>query len=206
MRIITISRQFGSGGRELGKRLADELCWDYYDREIIERLADEQGLNPEYVSHTLNNHEWRNVPITYSNSFAMTIVNPGAKTQLLLKQREIIEDIAKVGNDCIIVGRDADIILSDYKPFRIFICAEMQARIDRCMRFEAKKTENRLTERQIMRNIRKIDKDRAQVREMLTGKAWGDGSAFDLTVNTTSWDIKSLVPAVADFAKKWFEQ
>ena len=206
MRIITISRQFGSGGRELGKRLADELGWDYYDREIIQRLADEQGLNPEYVSHTLNNHEWKNVPITYRNSFAMSVVDPGAKTQLLIKQREIIEDIAKAGNDCIIVGRDADIILSDYKPFRIFICADMQARVNRCMRFEAKKTENRLTEKQIRRNIKKIDKNRSQVREMLTGKAWGDGSAFNLTVNTTDWDIKHLVPAVAEFAKKWFEQ
>ena len=54
MHIITISRQFGSGGRELGKRLADHLEWDYYDKEIIETLADEHGLDEAYVKHMLS--------------------------------------------------------------------------------------------------------------------------------------------------------
>ena len=53
MRIITISRQFGSGGRELGKRLAEQLGWDYYDREIIDRLASEHGLEPDFVKKEL---------------------------------------------------------------------------------------------------------------------------------------------------------
>ena len=52
MRIITVSRQFGSGGRELGKRLADLLGWDYYDKEIIEALAEDQGMSPEHVRET----------------------------------------------------------------------------------------------------------------------------------------------------------
>ena len=206
MRIITISRQFGSGGRELGKRLADELGWDYYDREIIERLAEEEGLDPDFVAHTLSNHEWRNVPLTYRNSFAGLVVDPGSKTALLRKQREIIEDIAGAGNDCIIVGRDADIILDEYKPLKIFVCADMKARIARCMKHEMKKSGDRLTEKQIERNIRKIDRNRAQTREMLTGKDWGDGSNFNITVNTEGWDIKALVPAVSAFALAWFEQ
>ena len=206
MRIITISRQFGSGGRELGKRLADVLGWDYYDKEIIQRLAEENNLDADYVSHMLNNHEWQNIPLTYQNSFSGPVVSLPVSTSLLRGQRDIIEGIAKTGNDCIIVGRDADIILSDYSPFKIFVCAEMEARVSRCMKHENKKPEDeRLSEKQIEHNIKRIDKGRSQVREMLTGKSWGDSSAYNITVNTAEWSIKDLVPAVADFAVKWFE-
>ena len=66
--------------------------------------------------------------------------------------------------------------------------------------------EERLTEKQILRNIRRIDQNRANTREILTGKASGDGSAFELTVNTTGWDIKKLTEALGDFAEKWFEE
>ena len=207
MRIITISRQFGSGGRELGKRLSDQLGWDYYDREIIQRLSADQGLDSDYVSRILANHEWNTLPLTYQDSFSATLVPPDMETSLFIRQREIIEDIASAGNDCIIVGRDADIILSEYRPFRIFVCAELQSRIDRCMKQEEKKAEGeRLSEKEIEKNIRQIDKGRSQIRELLTGLPWGDSSAFDLTVNSSGWEIKSLVPAVADFALKWFER
>ena len=70
MRIITISRQFGSGGRELGKRLSDQLGWDYYDKEIIETLAADQGMDTEHVREALSHHGWHSVQLTYRNSFA----------------------------------------------------------------------------------------------------------------------------------------
>ena len=102
MRIITISRQFGSGGRELGKRLADRLNWDYYDREIIETLAREHGLDEKYVRQMLGNHGWHNLQLTYRNSFShLSFVDPGIRTQLLVRTREILQEIARAGNDCI---------------------------------------------------------------------------------------------------------
>ena len=206
MRIITISRQFGSGGRELGKRLADRLGWDYYDKEILTALAEGQGLDRDYVKKTLANHGWQNLQLTYRNSFDHLLVNPGLHTQLLVRQREILQEIAAMGSDCIIVGRDADVILQDYRPFRIFACADMEARIRRCLAFELKTPRaQRLTEKEIARNIRRIDKNRARTREILTGKHRGDASAFDLTVNTTRWDLKRLTDAVADFALRAFE-
>lgn len=205
MRIITISRQFGSGGRELGKRMSDVLGWDYYDREIIERLSESEGLDKEYVSRVLANHEWNTLPMTFRSSFSQDQYTSGVKTALLLRQREIIEDIAKAGNDCIIVGRDADIILSDYKPFRIFVCNDMDARIARCVNYEKKKPEGeRLSERQIVKYVKKIDKRRSQTREILTGKVWGDSTSFDITVNTGSWNIKELASAMAKLALGWF--
>ncbi len=206
MRIITVSRQFGSGGRELGKRLSDLLGWDYYDKEIIEALAEDQGMGQEQVRETLSHHGWHNVQLTYRNSFAHLGFDHGMRTQLLVRQREIIRSIAEAGNDCIIVGRDADVILQDYRPFRIFVCADLQARLDRCMAHERKKpASGRLTEKEILRNIRQIDRSRSRTREVLTGKRRGDSSMFDLTVNAADWDIKAMTAAVADFAMRWFE-
>lgn len=205
MKIITISRQFGSGGRELGKRLSDILGWDYYDREIITKLAEDHGLEPGYVNRILNNHEWNTVPITYRHSFIGAELIPNINVSLLAKQREIIMDIAKAGNDCIIVGRDADVILEEYRPFRIYVCADVDSRVRRCMKYENKKPEDRrLTEKEILRNIKRIDRERKCLRDAVSGKDSRDGSSFDLIVNAGGWDIKQLAPAVADFSAKWF--
>lgn len=207
MRIITISRQFGSGGRELGKRLSDILGWDYYDKEIIESLSEDQGMDADHVREALSHHGWHNVQLTYKNSFAHLGFDHGLRTQLLVRQREIIQEIAEAGNDCIIVGRDADVILQEYHPFRVYICADLQARLERCMAHEKKKPRSQqLSEKVVLRNIRSIDKSRARTREVLTGKRHGDSSMFDLTVNATHWEVKHLAPAVAEFAGHWFEE
>ena len=138
-KIITVSRQFGSGGRELGKRLSDLLGWDYYDREIIQTLSEEQGLDPEYVHKALSGHGWHQYQLTYRNSFRQLAGANWRNTEVLLKQREIIREIAEEGSDCIIVGRDADVILHEEHPFRIYVCADIRNRLERCMRFEEKK-------------------------------------------------------------------
>ena len=206
MRIITISRQFGSGGRELGKRLSDRLGWDYYDKEIIETLAMEHGLEPDYVRRTLSNHGWHNVQLTYRNSFSHLGFDHSARTQLMLRQREIIKEIAELGSDFIIVGRDADIILQEEHPFRIYVCADLQSRLNRCLAYEEKKpSEQRLTEKEILRNIRRIDKNRSRTREILTGKVRWNSSMFDLTINAGNRDLKALAGAVSDFSLQWFE-
>ena len=206
MRIVTLSRQFGSGGRELGKRLADALGWDYYDREIITALAQDHGYDPDYIKRALANHGWHNIQLTYRNSFSHWLYDPGQRTELQLREREILRSIAALGNDCIIVGRDADVILEDYHPFRIFVCADTGARLDRCMRHEANRPEkDRLSEKQILRNIRRIDRNRANTREILTGKSRADCSTFDLTINTTGWEIHRLTKATAEFILRRFE-
>ena len=207
MKIITVSRQFGSGGRELGKRLADLLGWDYYDKEIIQALSDQQGLDPDYVRRVLGGHGWHQYQLTYRNSFRQPMAGAWKHTEVLVRQREILLEIAEAGNDCIIVGRDADVILQNHHPFRIYVCAETESRIARCARYEERKPEaERLSEKEILRNIRRIDRNRRQIREILTGKTAGDGSSFDLTVNATNWEIRKLAQAVADFSGKWFEK
>ena len=204
MKIITISREFGSGGRELGKRLADILGFNYYDREIITAIAQKQGLDENYVEKALDNHVWQSIPITYRHSFYSDTQYHYSQTHLINEQKRVIEAIAKQGEDCIIIGRNADVLLKDYNPFNIFVCAEMQAKINRC-KARAESGEN-LIEKQIARKIRQIEKNRRRIRDMISGDKWRDCGTYHMTVNTTDWCIKELAPAVADFAKAWFER
>lgn len=203
MRMITISREFGSGGRELGKRLAEALGYDYYDREIVETIAQNKGLDENYIEKSLENHAWQTVPLTLRHSFHNPMLLD-VQTDLLVEQRKVLEGIAKQGKNCVIVGRNADVILDKEHPFSLFVCAEQSAKVRRCME-RAEQGEN-LSEKQIIQNMKRIDKNRARTREMITGSKWGDAKAYNLTVNTTGWNIKELVPAVAAFIEKWFEE
>lgn len=201
MKIITISREFGSGGRELGKRLADCLGWDYYDREIIDTISGEEGFAPDYVQAALDGRALRSVPITFSRSFAVSAV---PDTALLVKEKEVIERIAQTGRDCVIVGRNADFYLRAQNPFRIFVCADTDAKLRRCR--ERAPEGEALTDREILRQLRRIDRGRAAVRELVGGERWGGRTAYHLTVNTSGWDLRDLAPAVAAFAGQFFER
>ena len=202
MNIITVSREFGSGGRELGKRLSDLLGYDYYDSEIISAVAKKSGMDAGYVASTLDNHGWKNQVITFRGTLASADYVRSSKVALLIEQKKVIESIAALGKDCIIVGRNADVILREYHPFNIFVCASKEAKLRRCM--ERAPANETLTERELLRRMKKIDAVRAQTREVLSGSAWGQRDAYHITVNTTDWEIKELVPAVADFAARWF--
>ena len=204
MNIITISREFGSGGRELGKRLAGLLGYDYYDREIIIAIAEQNGLDEGYVKKALENRDWQTMPLTFGRSFAGINRLQQIQTNLLVAQKKVIEEIAKAGKDCVIVGRNADVLLANKKPFCIFVCAGMDAKIQRCME-RASEGEN-MSRKGMEQNIRRIDKVRAKTRELLGGSKWGDGSAYHLTINTEGWDMKELASATAEFAVHWFRR
>lgn len=202
MRIITISRQFGSGGRELGKRLADILGFDYYDREIVSAIAQSMGMDEHFVENALDQHGWQSVPITYRHSFHAATVMNAPQSAILLEQRKVLEKIAEAGRDCVIVGRNADVILRSYHPLSIYVCADQEAKIQRCLaRAEQGET---LSRRQIQQNMRRIDKNRAMICEVIGGRKWGDPVTYDLTVNTSAVEIKALAPAVADFALRYW--
>ena len=202
MRIITISREFGSGGRELGKRLADLMGYDYYDSEIISAVVEKSGMDADYVENSLSNHGWQNYKISFRGTLGSSAYMQSSKVNLLLMQKKVIEEIATMGEDCVIVGRNADVILQEYNPFNIFVFAEKEAKIKRCL----ERTENgeNITQLELERMMKQIDKNRAKTREVIGGLPWGQREAYHLTVNTTDWEIKELVPAVAEFAKRWF--
>lgn len=202
-RIITISREFGSGGRELGKRLADELGFDYYDKEIISAIADKKGLDENYVERALEFSAWKTMPLTFRHSFSGISSVPLVDTDLLLAQTYVIEKIAEIDKDCVIVGRNADVILKDKKPLKIFVCANMESKLKRCI--ERMDNGESISEKELKKNIKNIDKNRKMTRDIISEGKWGDRASYHLTINTSGWDIKKMTPAVADFARRYFE-
>ena len=133
-RIITISREFGSGGRELGKRLAGALGIPCYDHEIIEMIAKENGFNEDYVAHVAEKSIEAAYPLTIGHRFGMQPFQVmDQPIRVAVAQRQIVENFAKQG-DCVIVGRAADVILRDYKPLNIFVYADKDSKVERCQR------------------------------------------------------------------------
>lgn len=122
----------------MGKRLADIKGYDYYDSEIIAAVAKKSGMDEAYIENTLSNHGWRNQAITFRGTLASSAYVESSKVQLLLEQKEVITGIAQMGKNCVIVGRNADVILREYELFNIFVCASAEAKPKRCRERAAK--------------------------------------------------------------------
>lgn len=201
MRVITVSRQFGSGGREIAKRLSDALGIAYYDKEILTAIAKESSLDEGYVERTLE-ASISAYPATISHSFAMLPYFSASAAQLHAVQYKIIRQLAEKG-DCIIVGRAADCILADYNPFRIFVYADMESKIARC-RSRASEDED-MSDKDIIKMIKKIDKSRAENHDLVSSTSWGEMASYDLCINTSHISIKAVTPILADYIKAHFE-
>jgi cytidylate kinase len=195
-RIITIGREFGSGGRELGRRLAEELGIEYYDKEIIDAIAKKTSMSQEYVQEVLEGKPHHLFPITIGQSmFIADNFYIQQEQSIYLAQCEIIRELAQKSS-CVIVGRCADYILKEFNPYRIFVYADMDSRIRRCLSRNIE-AEKHLTEKDIKKQILSIDKNRAKYYDYYTGNKWGDKNNYDLCINTTDVVIKEIVPVIA---------
>ena len=199
-KIITIGREFGSGGRELGRRLSEELKIAYYDREIIQEIAKRTALSEQYVKAVEERLPSATFPIHIGSSFYIT-QNPLWEQTIAVyrEQSAIIKEMAEK-SDCVIVGRCADYVLNEYNPFRIFVYADLESKFRRCR--EKAPAGEILTDRELKQKMAEIDKSRAKYYEFYTEKHWGDKLNFDLCINTSHVAIKKLAPHVA----KIFEQ
>ncbi|MCB6416376.1 cytidylate kinase-like family protein [Faecalimonas umbilicata] len=194
-RIITIGREFGSGGRELGRRLAEELQIAYYDKEIITEISKRTSLSEKYVQHITENRPVISFPIHVGRSFYPS-VNPilQKSQELYQEQKKIIIEMAEK-SDCIIVGRCADYILADRNPFRIFVYADVESKMKRC-REKADEHEH-FSDKELLQHIKEIDRNRSKYYEFYTDQKWGDKLNYDLCINTTGAVIKNIVPSLA---------
>lgn len=197
-KIVTVSREFGSGGRELGKRLADALGLSYIDNEIVEAMSKETALDEKYLEERLNSGILQ-YPVTFAHSFSR-IPSASGSAMLIAQQHKIIRETA-ARTDCVIVGRGADAVLSDMRPFRIFVYADMQSKIARC---KARNGES-ATDKDISREIKRIDKARRITHDLYSSYPWGDKAGYDLMVNTSKCEIKDIAPIIAEYARKYFE-
>ena len=143
--ILSVGREFGSGGRELGKRLADKLGFAYYDKEIVQEIANRSELSLHYVNDIIEHRPSFSFPIHTGVSFMMTdsIWNP---TQTIYSaQCEILREMAEK-SDCVVVGRCSDYILREFKPLKLFVYAEMEHKIARCREKKPDETRRRIVE------------------------------------------------------------
>lgn len=155
MRIITISREFGSGGRELGKRLADAPEIPCYDHEIIDMVAEQHGFDKDYVAHISEKDIRTFYPSTIAHRFSITQHTAGQPIKIAIAEHEIIRQLAQIG-DCVIVGRCADVVCRDMNPLNIFVYADRISKLRRCE--ERADKEEHFSEKEMLRKMKQIDK------------------------------------------------
>ena len=143
-RIITVGREFGSGGRELGRRIADDLKIAYYDNEIITRIAERTELSEEYVKHVMESEPSALLPITVGRSFYMRADPVMEQNNTIYReQSRLILELAEK-SDCVIVGRSADYILRQMQPFKLFVYAQKEHKLERCRKRTAQQEHLRI--------------------------------------------------------------
>lgn len=199
--VITIARQFGSGGHEVGERLARELNIPFYDKALIAMAAKQSGLSEEVFE---NADEKATSSLLYSmvmGSYGFGGRIPGLNEmpindKLFIIQSDIIKKAAAQG-PCVIIGRCADYILREFPHcLNVFIHADKAARVERIVSknlCEAKKAPDFIT---------KKDKQRANYYNFYSNNRWDDLSNYDLTLDTSKFTVEQAVELVLDAARK----
>lgn len=198
--IITIARQFGSGGREIGEKLAEALNIPFYDKELISLAAKESGMDAEVfenVDERATNSLLYSLSMglySYGNSFSAMGDLP-VNDRLYILQHKIIKKLAEEG-PCVIVGRCADYVLKDRKDcVSLFIHANMDYRKKRAI--EIRKVEKARAEQV----INKTDKVRANYYSFYSGQKWGLAQNYDLSIDSSKLSSDEIVKLVIEYLK-----
>ena len=188
-RIITISREFGSGGRTIGKQVAEKLGIACYDQELIEKIAEQSGYSEEFVREK---SEYTTYGSWFANAFAdrdvrgMTI-----QDHIWTMQRQLIIDLAKKGN-CVIIGRCADYILRDEADLlTVFIHAGMQQRAERIVRVYGEREDSP------EKRLRDKDKRRRAYYQFYTDMGWGDVCNYQIALDSGALGIETCADLIA---------
>lgn len=197
--IITISRQYGSGGREIGEKVAAALGIPFYDKEIITAAAAEGNLSEEVRSRTDSTANSLLYTLAMGSNVLGTTAHFGYRMplndKLFLLQSDVIREYAKLGS-CVIVGRCADYVLRDEKNlFRVFIYADIDARQARVMERHPD-----VKPGQIIDIINKTDKRRSSYYNFYTGNKWGKLDNYDIAINSSTLGIDGAVEAIISYA------
>lgn len=182
--VITISREYGSGGRYVGKLLADKLGIKLYDKEFVAKVSEETGLSEEYIEQ---NEQKRDTLSNLDNIYYFGLNN---SDELFVKEAELIKEIAKK-ESCVIVGRCSDFILKDNKDvFNIFIYSTMDDKIKRTTEIYGLDISNAEKE------IKRINKLRANHYKHYTDKEWGSLENYDLCINIKTFGVEKAADLI----------
>lgn len=194
--IITISRQYGSGGRFVGKKLAEKLGIPFYDNELISMAAKESGFAESLFENAEKN-------TTYSLLYSLSMFGTSAggmyglplSDKVFLIQSDIIKKVADQG-PCVIVGRCADYVLRERDDvIHFFFYSDINNRVERAMKYYG------LEEKKAKEAIEKTDKKRAAYYNYYTGERWGEIKNYHMSLNTDSIGIDSCVDVLAKYVE-----
>ena len=198
--IITIGRQFGSGGRAIGEKLAEKLGVPFYDKELISLAAKESGMNPDVFNEV---DEKAANSLLYSLSMGMYNFGSGfspmgdlpVNDKLYILQHKIIRNIAEKGS-CVIVGRCADYVLRDRSDcVNVFIHANMEFRKQEAVK------KHGIDEAHAEHIISKTDKSRANYYSFYSGQKWGMTENYDLCIDSSKLSEDHIVDLIAAYIR-----
>ena len=184
--IITLSREYGSGGRYIGKLVAEKLGIKLYDKEFVAKLAEETGLSSEYIE---NNEQKRGALETLNNGYYSGLSN---SDELFIKESELIKKVASE-NSCVIVGRCADFILKENKNvFKVFVYSNMENKIKRTTNIYG------LDKNKAEKEINRINKLRANHYKYYTEKDWNNPENYDICINSDSLGVEKAADLICE--------
>lgn len=184
--IITINREYGSGGRYVGKLLAEKLGIHLYDKNLITLISDESGLSASYIEENEQNKKGK----LLSNFNSQYYNNLSNDDNLFIAETKAIKEIAEK-EECVIVGRCADYVLKENENvFKIFLYSDDENKIKRAVKYYGLKEENALKE------INKINKARERHYNYYTNQKWKDLSNYDFSINVDKFGIKETVDII----------
>ena len=187
--VITVSREYGSGGRYVGRLVADILGIKFYDKDIITKLAEETGLTEEYIE---NNEESKELLDALNNGYSTM---PNAD-ELFIKESELIKKLAE-DDSCVIIGRCADFVLKDKENvLKIFIYSDMEGKIARAKEYYGLDTEKAKKE------IKRINKLRANHYKYYTDRVWDEHLNYDLSINSDCLGVERTAEIICSLVKE----
>ena len=188
--VITISREYGSGGRYVGRLIADKLGIKFYDKEFVTKIAKETGLSEEYIE---SNEQKKDSLSSLNNGYYFGLNNAD---ELFIKESELIKEIANK-ESCVIIGRCADFILKDKENvIKVFIYSNMKDKIKRATEIYE------LDKEKAEKEIKRIDKLRANHYKYYTGKDWNDNENYDICINSDALGVERVADLICEIAKE----
>ena len=199
--IITIARSYGSGGRTLGKLLAEELHINCYDRELLRMASDESGINEALFGAADEKKKNQSLFRIAQNIYKGEVFPPDSDVftsddNLFNYQAKVIKELA-ASESCVIIGRCADFVLKDFDNItRLFLYAPKENCIQRILNQEGG------DEKEISKKIDKIDKYRAEYYRYYTGRNWYDARNYDFCIDTSSRSYSNLIGLVKSYIER----
>lgn len=191
--VISISREFGSGGRLIGKRLAAKLGIPCYDRTLIQKTAEKSGLSPDFIARAEERARSRfHLSIAPVGIGLPSFTNQGVPVshQAFFAQADVIRELADQGS-CVIVGRCSDYVLGERPEcLKIFIYGDLEDRVRRCVE------EYHIPADGMKERVVRMDRGRANYYNYYTGHTWGDMRRYDMTLNSSVSGIDGAVELI----------